>query len=281
MMPIVRMPCVPRILLFAALIVIAQPHFIFAQEVTAKGDPDIESVLARGVLRVAVTQFDLPAFHQRRKDGAIVGPEIDLAQQVAKALKVKLELITDPSSFDGVVDTVAKGNADIGISKLSQTYNRLMRVRFSQPYLTLRHSLVFDRASVAQQAAGKPPDTVLRTFSGRIGVIAGSAYVDFARRNFPAAKVVELPNWNAVIDALKAQKVDAIYRDEFETRRVLRLNPALNVRFGTAVITDQFAFLSIAICNSCSKLQEFINYHLAGTRGAFNLASLLASEVTE
>ena len=86
MMPIIRMPCVPRILLFAALIVIARPHFIFAQEVTAKGDPDIESVLARGVLRVAVTQFDMPAFHQKRKDGSIVGPEIDLAGQIAKAL---------------------------------------------------------------------------------------------------------------------------------------------------------------------------------------------------
>ncbi len=246
-----------------------------AQGTATPGEPDLESIVSSGVLRVAITKFDLPAFHWRLADGSITGPEVDLARQVAFALKVRLELISDAPSFDGVVNAIAAGRADIGISKLSQTYNRLMRVRFSQPYLTLRHSLIFDRAAVAGLAAGRPPDSVLRGLSGRIGVIAGSAYVDFAHRNFPHARIVELPDWTAVTDALRVQHVDAIYRDEFEIRRVLKLNPALNVRFGTAVITDQFAFLSIAICNSCSKLQEFINYHLTRTRGAFTLNALL------
>jgi ABC-type amino acid transport substrate-binding protein len=265
----------------AALFVGCWTCTCLAQELPVKNDLDIESIVAAGVLRVAITKFDLPSFHRRRADGKIVGPEVDLAQQVADALKVKLMLISDASSFDGVIDAVAKGGADIGISKLSQTYYRLMRVRFSQPYLTLRHGLIFDRAAVARLAAGRPPDGVLRVFAGSIGVIAGSAYVDFARRNFPAARVVEMPNWTAVVDALKAQRVDAVYRDEFEIKRVLKINPALNVKFGAAVMTDQFAFLSIAICNSCSKLQEFINYHLAGTRGAFNLNALLSAESTD
>lgn len=37
----------------------------------------------------------------------------------------------------GVVDIVAVGRADIGVSKLSQTYNRLKHLRSSEPYLTL------------------------------------------------------------------------------------------------------------------------------------------------
>jgi hypothetical protein len=44
------------------------------------------------------------------------------------------------------------------------------------------------------------------------------------------------------------------------------------------VIIDQTALLSIAICDSCSKLQEFLNYHVGRSRGAFTLQSLLDSE---
>lgn len=249
-----------------------------AQRAIDKQDRDIHSIRADGTLRVAITRFDLPAFHYRRIDKSTVGPEIDLAKQIASALQVNMVLVDDPPSFDAVVEGVADGRADIGISKLSQTYYRLMIVRFSQPYLTLRHGLLFDRARIAQAAAGGPPEEVLRNFRGSIGVIGGSAYADFARRNFSAARLVELANWTDVVDALKAGRIDAIYRDEFEIKLLLKSNPALNIKFGAAILTDQFAFLSIAICNSCSKLQEFINYHLTQTRGAFTLERLLSSE---
>ena len=32
-------------------------------------------------MRVAVTRFDLPSFHVRGPDGALLGPEIEMAQQ--------------------------------------------------------------------------------------------------------------------------------------------------------------------------------------------------------
>jgi ABC-type amino acid transport substrate-binding protein len=225
-----------------------------------------------------VTRFDLPAFHVRRPDGTLAGAEIDLAKQIGHALGVKVEFIDDADSFDAVVDLVAAARADIGVSKLSQTYRRLHRVRFSEPYLTLRHALLFNRSMVAQDAERRPPAAVLRGFNGRIGVIAGSAYVDFAKANFPAATVVEERSWDQVIESLLASKVDAIYRDEFEIRRIVKNNPALNVKFGTAAITDQDALLSIAICDTCSKLQELINYHLQRARNGWTLKALLSTE---
>lgn len=177
------------------------------------------------------------------------------------------------------MDLVASGQADIGISKFSQTYDRLRRVRFSEPYVTLRHALLFNRATIAREANGRPPAAVLQTFHGRIGVIAGSAYVDFAKRNFPRATVVEERTWDNAIESLLSAKVDAIYRDEFEIRRVLKNAPALNVQFGAAAIIDQDALLSVAICDSCTKLQEFINYHLGLTKGPFTLNALLNSQI--
>jgi ABC-type amino acid transport substrate-binding protein len=133
--------------------------------------------------------------------------------------------------------------------------------------------------AIARAAAGRAPAAALQKFNGRLGVIAGSAYVDFARRNFPDATVVEAKSWDTAIESLLGGQVDALYRDEFEIRRVLKNKPALNVQFGSAVIVDQNALLSIAICDSCSKLQEFINYHIGVTRGEFTLERLLKSEL--
>jgi polar amino acid transport system substrate-binding protein len=241
---------------------------------------DLKNIVDGGVLRVALTRFDLPAFHWRN-EGSFAGPEIDLARQIARALGVGVDFIDSPTSFDAVVDAVADGQADIGISKLSQTYYRLVRVRFSDPYITLRHALLYERAAVAARAQGRPPEEALRQFRGRIGAIGGSAYVDFGRRNFPDAQIVEMANWNAAIEDLVGRRVDAIYRDEFEIRRVLKVRPALNVHFGAAIISDQKAFLSVAICETCARLQEFINYHLVQTQGTFSLQGLLTSDLRD
>jgi ABC-type amino acid transport substrate-binding protein len=240
---------------------------------------DLKSIIDAQVLRVAVTRFDLPSFHVRSDDGTLRGPEIEMAQQIGRALGVHVAFVDDSESFDAVVDSVALGRADIGVSKLSKTYNRLKRVRFSDPYVMLRHALLFDRLAIAREAGNHPTAAVLQKYHGRLGVIAGSAYVDFAQRNFPAATVVEAPNWDAAIESLLSGRVKAVYRDEFEIRRVLKNRPALNVQLGSAVIVDQNALLSIAICDSCSKLQEFINYHMATNQGAFALKGLLNSEL--
>ena len=248
-------------------------------EAPAPGTRDLQSIVESKVLRVALTRFDLPSFHVRGSDAELVGPEVEMAQQIARALGVKVEFIDKAESFDAVVGLVAAGRADIGISKLSQTYGRLQRVRFSDPYVTLRHALLFNRVAIAREGGSRAPAEVLQKFKGRIGVIAGSAYVDFARRNFPEAKTVEMRNWDIAQENLLSGKVDALYRDEFEIRRILKSNPALNVQYGSAAIVDQNALLSIAICDSCAKLHAFIDYHIGLTKGTFTLNALLNSNI--
>ena len=260
------------------LIILACLFPAHAAEAEPTGPKDSQAIIARGIIRVAITKFDLPAFHWRDAKGELAGPEIDLARVIGRLLKVGVEFIDDCSTFDAVVDAVATGRADIGLSKLSQTPYRVLRVRFSNPYLTLRQAFLFDRVYVGAQAAGRPPEEVLRKFSGTLGVIAKSEYVDFAQRNFPDAQISELQTWDDSVESLTNGRVDAIYRDEFEVRRVLKINPALNVRFGSAAFTDLKSFLSIAICDTCLRLQEFINYQIAENRVPFALPRLLAAE---
>jgi polar amino acid transport system substrate-binding protein len=237
---------------------------------------DLSIIVKSGVLRIATTNYDLPAF--RWKDGqSFIGPEIDLANGLATAMGVRVEFVPEATSFNGVVDLVAEGKADIGINKLSQTYTRLQLVRFSIPYLTLRHALLFSRARISTLSPSQPPEDVIRHLNGRLGAIRGTSYVDFGRRNFPAAKIIGMANWDEAIAALLDGRVDAIYRDEFEVLRTLQNRTALNVFVGAAILSDQNDFLSIAICNTCEKLQEFINFHLNQIQGTFTLRRMMAA----
>jgi ABC-type amino acid transport substrate-binding protein len=267
-----------RCLLAAAIL-----HVLLTSSVSAQPAParDLQSIVENGVLRVAMTRFDLPPFHWVRRDGTAHGMDVDFVNKLAAALKIKAVIASDIATFDGTIAAIANGQADIAMSKLSQTYDRLTRVRFSDPVITWRHALLFNRTVVASDAQGRPPQDVLRTFSRRIGVIAASAYVDFARQNFPSAQIVEVKSWDEAVTALRAGKVDAIYRDEFEIKRVLKVNPTLNVHFGAALMTDQLAFVSVAICDTCGKLQEFINFFIAQNKGSYTVEKILAASLRD
>lgn len=238
---------------------------------------DIRSIVSSGTLRVAISRFDIPPFHRRRANGTIVGKEAELAHQIARALGVKVVFINDADTFDEVVKLVADGRADIGLNALSQTFEAVLKVRFSVPYLTLRHALLYNRTMAAQEANGAPPEDIMREFRGRIGIIAASPYVGFAERNFKWAAIEEYASWNEAVDAIRKQQVDALYNNEFEVRRILKDDPAFHVRYGAAVMKDKVAFLSIAICDSCIKLQEFINYFIAQNQATFSINELLST----
>jgi polar amino acid transport system substrate-binding protein len=236
---------------------------------------DLPVIKSSGILRVAITHFDIPPFHQRRADGTFFGKDIDYIKQLGDALKVKIAFVDSPPTFDAVVTTVAKGRADIGISKLSQTYDRLAYVRFSEPYITLHHALLYNRRVISQLSNGGAPENALREFAGKIGVIGDSAYVDFATADYPKATIVPFRTWEATIAALKTGQIDVVYRDEFEIRSVLMHDPAMHVLFGAAVMSDRRSFLAAAICDTCVKLEEFVNYFIAQHPRAYSLDELL------
>jgi polar amino acid transport system substrate-binding protein len=243
----------------------------------AQSTSDIHSIVASGVLRVAISRFDIPPFHQHLANGTIVGKEAELAYQIAGALNVKVTFVDEANTFDEVIKLVADGRADIGLNALAQNYKAVMTVRFSEPYMTLRHALLYNRTMVAQEAAGGRPDDVLREFRGKIGIVAASPFVRFADRNFALATVIEFDTWKDALDGLRKREVDVLYNNEFEVRRVLMENPALHVEYGAAIMKDKLAFLAIAICDSCVKLQEFINFFMAQNQSTFAINTLLTA----
>ena len=190
--------------------------------------PDIARIVMRGELVVAMLKVDTPPFFFFDDSGQWTGLEVGLAQSLAKELGVKLRINRDAGTFNAVVDLLANGQADLAISKLSRTLARTQTIAFSDAYLTLNHSLILNRVKFAQLSRGRPLPEVIRNFDGSIGVIAKSSFADYARTNFPHAKVQEFATWNEVLAALYKGEIVSAYRDEFEVKRVLKADPTVS-----------------------------------------------------
>ena len=82
--------------------------------------PEIARIIARGELIVAVMSRDTVPFVYE-VNGKLMGVDIELAQQVSAELKVPIRFDRSVKTYDEVVELVAMGRADLGVSKLART----------------------------------------------------------------------------------------------------------------------------------------------------------------
>lgn len=236
---------------------------------------DIGQIIQSGELVVAMSASDTPPFFYMDGD-KLTGTDVVLAEQIAAELKVSLRVDRTAKSFNEVVETVARGNADLGVSKLSRTLTRAQSVLFSEPYLSLNHALILNRLEFAKLAKDRPLPTVLRHFTGSLGVIAQSSFADFAVRHFPHAKIVAFSNWDQVIAAVRKGEVVAAYRDEFEIRRILKADPRLALTLRTVTLKDLHDHLGIAVSVRTPTLHAFVNQFLSQRTQKLTVDSVLA-----
>lgn len=236
--------------------------------------PEFARIVGRGELVVAVLGVDQPPFFEEH-DGKLTGVDITLADDIAKKLGVKVRFNRDAKTFDGVVSLLAKGQADIAVSKLSRTLSRAQVISFSTPYLSLKRALLLNRVKFAQLAHGRAVPEVIRSYDGSIGVVANSSYAGYVINNFPKAQVRSYPTWEAVLVALNAGEVTAAYRDEFEVKRVLKIDPTASLRLRVVTLQDLEDTLAIGVNVSEPTLLAFINQFLAERNTKFDVGTVL------
>jgi polar amino acid transport system substrate-binding protein len=236
--------------------------------------PDIARIVSRGELVVAMLGVDTPPFFYE-KNGELVGLEVDLAKAIGKELGVNVRFNRTAKTFNAVVDTIARGEADIAVSKLSRTLARAQVISFSQPYLSLNHALILNRVKFAQFARDRALPEVIRGFTGTVGVIGKSSFADYAKRNFPNAKIQEYPGWGDVLKALERGEIIGAYRDEFEVKRILKIDPTASLVLRT--VTDLEDTLGIAVSISDPVLLAFINEFLVQRSDKLTTSKVLAA----
>jgi len=224
--------------------------------------PDIQRIKDRGVFVVAMTAADQPPFYYRSGQGEMKGLDVDIARSIAESLKVDLEFNRSARSFNDLIPIVAAGEADIALSKLSRTTARAQIVAFTDPYITFHQALIFNRLELAKKAPTNE-DVVrfIKNMTGKIGVIAKSSYVAYARKNFPNAVVVEFPTWDDIVDAVFAGEILAGYRDEMEIKKIIRGRPDASLKVKTVVLKDTRDDIAAAVAWGNTHLRYYLNLH--------------------
>ena len=224
--------------------------------------PDIARIVNRGELVVAMLDTDNPPFFSE-KAGVMSGTDVDLVTLIAKELGVKVRFDRSAKTFDSVAEIVARGEADIGISRLAKTLKRGQYVHFSDTYMRLSHAFLINRVRFAELSGGRPVPEVIRNFTGSISVIANSSWEEFGRRNFPKAKLVAYPTWADAVAAVIKGDVVAAYRDELEVMAIVRHDPKLALTLRTVTFNDLESPLTMMIGVRDDTLLSFVNEVIA------------------
>ena len=236
-------------------------QFLSAQQRPAS--PEFQNIAKRGKLIVAIHSVDQPPFFFVDKNNELVGFDIELAKGMASELGVKAEFNRNAQGFNDLVDIVDRGEADMAISKLSRTLTRSRVIKYSTPYIIFRQALVVNRLGLVKKAPSSediPP--FIKDFTGRLGVIASSSYVNYAKKNFPRATIVELPTWNDVVEAVFSGDILAGYRDELEIKKIIKSRNDASLKVNSIIIKDEVDPIAIAINRNNDQLLFWVNLYL-------------------
>jgi len=156
-------------------------------------------------LRVAVP-YDSPPYGFRR-DGKLVGLEIEFATELAASLGRPLDLL--PVSWTDVIPTLLAGQTDLAMAGLTITPAREVRIAFSDPYLRSGLLALMRRDDAARYPT---PQSVLNS-GDAIGVVSGTTGERFVREHTRIASPLVYPSAAGAITELGQRRVALVVHD--------------------------------------------------------------------
>jgi ABC-type amino acid transport substrate-binding protein len=228
----------------------------------------IARIQAAGKLTVAVFFEDVVPFFYVGADGKLVGVDPSIAEDIAEKLGVTLEYNRAATTFDGLIDEVVEGRADMAISLLSDTLERATRASFSESYVSVRQFLLINRLQLGRLVAADPErandiPALLNNPQSRIGVIDGTSYVGFVAEDFPEAQNVAFATWPEMLAAVKSGDLVALMYDEIEIGNWRLADAAGAVELRPYHLAGHPDTIAIAMPPGDSDLKAWVDLYLA------------------
>ena len=144
---------------------------------------------------VVGTEAQYPPYEFKDLDASFAGCDMWLAQQIADAIGVELEVVD--MAFDGIIPAVKSGQVDIGIAAFTQTPERAEEIDFSNDYESSTQLLIV-KAGDADKYATKESLAGLK-----VGAQKGTNQSKIVLSVFPDSELFELEKYPAL--ALETQ----------------------------------------------------------------------------
>lgn len=239
------------------------PSLALANEQLVANEPanEIQAIIKRGKLIVAMYSQDTPPFYYIDKNNELTGVDVVLIKGFADLLGVSVEFDRSAKFLDDVVEKVEKHQADLAICKLSVTFGRAQRVLFAEPYVNLHQSLLINRLELSRQLKGRSQEETIQNLAGKIGVVAKSSYVTYAK-HFENMEIVQYPTWNEVVDHVVQGDITAAFRDDAEVKMILRDRPDTALHLLSVVLKDAKDPKGIALSLDHRNLKDLLDFYL-------------------
>jgi cyclohexadienyl dehydratase len=175
----------------------------------------LDQILERGTLRVGTTG-DYPPFSELdQATSTYKGYEIDVANQLAADLGVKVEFV--PTTWDTLAAGIQAGKYDVAASGITLTLDRLKTVGFSTAYLDSPLLPLVQAKDAGKYAVWRDLDKE----GVRIAVMSGTSAEGSAQKNFTKAEIVPIVAPALDYQELLAGKVDAAITDTVFIKKTL------------------------------------------------------------
>jgi polar amino acid transport system substrate-binding protein len=242
----------PRLLIFGC----ATLSELLLGMATASAETTLEKIKRTGVMTSANT-FSYPPFGFI-EDGKQVGFDVDLGNEIARRMGVKLTF--EAIDFRGIMAALTSGRVDLLITGMVYTSDRAQRIDFSEPY--------FDGGVAAAFRPDRPiskPDEII---GKRVGVEIGSAGDKYVREKYESR--VEIKTYDSVFLALKDLengRLDVFVGSVAPMRYIMRNMPTLK-----ASETWDSRIQAVNTRKEDKDLLEEINTHLLAMKkdGTYN-----------
>ena len=193
---------------------------LLASAVPARAQTVLDTIIARGTLRVGLTG-DYRPFSIKDPAGKFEGLDVDMAESLAKGMGVKLELV--PTAWPTLMTDLQAGKYDVAMGGITVTLERAKTAMFSSPVMRS------GKTPIARCADKDRFNTLADIDKPGVRAIVnpGGTNERFARANLHQAQVIVFPNNATIFDEIVANHADVMITDAVETRLQQSLHPEL------------------------------------------------------
>ncbi|MCP4150508.1 MAG: transporter substrate-binding domain-containing protein [bacterium] len=182
----------------------------------------LEQIKKAGKLVLGTTD-DYPPYEFRMLgDKKVVGLDIDIANEIAKELGVKLEI--QVIQFKDLIKSLSENKVDIVIAALSPTTERKKIVDFSKVYYKADQYMLINKNNK------KVIKTVADLKGKKVGIQIGSVQMELAMKHVKASQFVEEDDMGELVDCLADGKCDAVLMEKPVAKSYAMKNPHLDTK---------------------------------------------------
>lgn len=157
---------IARKLLLAAFFVAVLASQGFTADFDLAKQSTLNSILERGELRIGLDP-GYPPFELTSKKGDVVGFDVDLGKELAKAMGVKLKVVN--TDYDGIIPALLADKFDIILSGMTLTQERNLQINFVDPYIVVGQAILLNEKHAGKITSYKDLNDPKYTVAARLG----------------------------------------------------------------------------------------------------------------